>query len=200
MATTTDKPTFPLVSSFADIPIIAEDGVDTTKFLEAVEALLAMFATFKFKAFDKVNDDMKGNVDKIRNRQLAAPSESETLQALVLNELKTKKHVATEGLVWLVRSLDFILNALGHTNKNPDQELADSFRDAYGKTLSKHHSWVVKPVFSAAMTFTPYRKDFYSKLGSDEVEVSAELEKELAALERVVNILKTFQDTKEAKW
>lgn len=45
MATTTDKPTFPLVSSFADIPIIAEDGVDTTKFLEAVEALLAMFGT-----------------------------------------------------------------------------------------------------------------------------------------------------------
>lgn len=29
--------------------------------------------------------------------------ESETLQELVQNELKTKKHVATEGLVWLTR-------------------------------------------------------------------------------------------------
>lgn len=40
---------------------------------------------------------------KVRERQEAAPAESETLQALVLNELKTGKHVATEGLVWLVR-------------------------------------------------------------------------------------------------
>lgn len=40
---------------------------------------------------------------KVRERQLAAPAESETLQALVVNELKTKKHVASEGLLWLVR-------------------------------------------------------------------------------------------------
>lgn len=103
-------------------------------------------------------------------------------------------------LFCLNRSLDFILNALGHTNKNPNKELSESFRDAYGKTLSKHHSWVVKPVFSTAMSFTPYRKDFYSTLGSDEVEVSAELDKELAAMEKIVTIMQTFQDTKQAKW
>lgn len=40
---------------------------------------------------------------KIRERQLAAPADSETLQALVVNELKAKSHKATEGLVWLVR-------------------------------------------------------------------------------------------------
>jgi hypothetical protein len=40
---------------------------------------------------------------KIRDRQLAAPAESETLQDLVRNELKAKKHTATEGLLWLWR-------------------------------------------------------------------------------------------------
>jgi hypothetical protein len=40
---------------------------------------------------------------KIRDRQLTAPLESTTIQELVINELKTKKHTATEGLVWLVR-------------------------------------------------------------------------------------------------
>jgi hypothetical protein len=40
---------------------------------------------------------------KIRDRQLAAPVDSETLQDLVRNELATKKHTATEGLVWLNR-------------------------------------------------------------------------------------------------
>lgn len=54
-------------------------------------------------AFTPVKTDMLGNVKKIRDRQLAAPAESENLQDLVPNELKTKKHVATEGLVWLVR-------------------------------------------------------------------------------------------------
>lgn len=54
-------------------------------------------------AFSPVKSDLLGNIKKVRERQLAAPAESETLQELVINELKTKKHVATEGLLWLVR-------------------------------------------------------------------------------------------------
>lgn len=40
---------------------------------------------------------------KLRKRYLAAPLESKNIQDLVRNELKTKSHVATEGLTWLVR-------------------------------------------------------------------------------------------------
>ena len=47
---------------------------------------------------------------KIRDRQLAAPTLSETLQDLVLNELKEKKHTATEGLVWLNRCVSSVIN------------------------------------------------------------------------------------------
>lgn len=46
---------------------------------------------------------------KIRDRQLAAPTLSETLQDLVLNELKEKKHTATEGLVWLNRYVSSLI-------------------------------------------------------------------------------------------
>jgi hypothetical protein len=46
---------------------------------------------------------MPNIVQKIRERQLAAPALSETLQDLVRNELKEKKHTATEGLLWLTR-------------------------------------------------------------------------------------------------
>jgi hypothetical protein len=42
-------------------------------------------------------------VQKLRDRLLAAPADSLTVQDLVRNELKTKKHTATEGLVWLTR-------------------------------------------------------------------------------------------------
>ena len=54
-------------------------------------------------AFNPVKSDMTGNIKKIRDRQLAAPTLSETLQSLVVNELKEKKHTATEGLLWLSR-------------------------------------------------------------------------------------------------
>lgn len=54
-------------------------------------------------AFNAVKSDLNGNIKKIRDRQLAAPTASETLQDLVVNELKEKKHTATEGLLWLSR-------------------------------------------------------------------------------------------------
>lgn len=50
------------------------------------------------------------------------------------------------------------------------------------------------------MSATPYRKDFYAKLGSDQSKVQAELDAWLRALEKQVSILKAFQGSKEAKW
>jgi hypothetical protein len=50
------------------------------------------------------------------------------------------------------------------------------------------------------MSATPYRKDFYAKLGGDEAKVGAELEKWLSGLEKVVGILRVFTSSKEAKW
>ncbi len=83
---------------------------------------------------------------------------------------------------------------------NPDKELSVSFRDAYGGTLKPHHSFMIKPIFSAAMSATPYRKDFYKKLGDDDTKVQAELETWLASLEKDVGVLKEFLARKEAKW
>jgi hypothetical protein len=99
--------------------------------------------------------------------------------------------------------LDFTAQGLRHNLTNSTKELSDSFRDAYGNTLKPHHSFVIKPIFSAAMSATPYRKDFYAKLagsGGDEAKVGAELEKWLSGLEKVVGILRVFTTSKEAKW
>ncbi|KAK3324377.1 glycolipid transfer protein domain-containing protein [Cercophora scortea] len=185
--------------SFTDVPIAAENAISTTEFLEAAESLTTMFDLLGSVAFSPVKNDMLGNVKKIRERQLAAPADSDTLQNLVRNELKAKSHKASEGLVWLVRGLEFTCIALTQNVANPSHELADSFRSAYGVTLKPHHSFLVKPIFSAAMSACPYRKDFYEKLGPEE-RVQAELHEYLAALEKIVEILKAFLATKEAKW
>lgn len=58
---------------------------------------------------------------------------------------------------------------------------------------------MVKPVFNAALSATPYRKDFYAKLGDfDKAEPA--LKEWVAALQNQVAILKEFQSRKEAQW
>lgn len=83
---------------------------------------------------------------------------------------------------------------------SPNDELSASFRSAYGNTLKPHHGFLIKPVFSAAMSAVPYRKDFYAKLGDDQEQVQREMKAWLDALERLVAILKEFLASKEAKW
>jgi len=188
--------------NFVDVPVDkeADNAISTSDFLDAAESLTTLFDILGSVAFRPVKNDMAGNIKKIRDRQLAAPDASETLQALVKNELATKKHTATEGLVWLNRGLDFTAQSLRKNLSSPTEELSESFRAAYTNTLKPHHSFVVKPIFSAAMSATPYRKDFYKKMGDDEGKVKVEMEKWLEALENIVTILNEFLARKEAKW
>lgn len=50
------------------------------------------------------------------------------------------------------------------------------------------------------MSATPYRKDFYAKLGDDQARVNKELDAWLEQLEKNVSVLKEFLGRKEAKW
>ncbi|KAF9881515.1 glycolipid transfer protein [Colletotrichum karsti] len=188
--------------SFVDVPVDAEkeNAIGTSEFLDAAESLTTIFDALGGVAFGPVKSDMGGNIKKIRERQLAAPGESANLQDLVKNELATKKHVATEGLLWLTRGLEFTCIALSQNVAKESEELSESFRNAYSTTLKPHHSFLVKPIFSAAMSACPYRKDFYAKLGDDQDKVAAQLRVYLAALEKIVGILKGFLASKDAKW
>ncbi|KAL8659449.1 MAG: hypothetical protein Q9226_000408 [Calogaya cf. arnoldii] len=190
-----------LKKSFVDVPVDSSNGnaIPTSEFLEAAESLTTLFDLLGSLAFTPVKSDMIGNIKKVRDRQLAAPGDSSTLQSLVLNEMKSKKHTSAEGLLWLVRGLDFTSQALRHTLQNPDAELSTSFRTAYTGTLKPHHSFMVKPIFSAAMSATPYKKDFYAKMGNEE-KAKVDMAKWLDALEGQVRVLKEFQERKEAKW
>lgn len=101
----------------------------------------------------------------------------------------------------LSSGLDFTAQAIRHNVANTNSELADSFRTAYGATLKPFHNFLIKPVFSAAMGATPYRRDFYAKLdgGAGQNKVAELLEAWLSALERIVAILKAFLARPENK-
>ncbi|KAL8655179.1 MAG: hypothetical protein Q9210_001051 [Variospora velana] len=193
-----------LKKSFVDVPIDASNSnaIPTSDFLDAAESLTTLFDLLGSIAFTPVKNDMLGNITKIRTLHLSSPAQTSTLQSLVPYELSTKKHTASEGLLWLVRGLDFTATALRHTLSNPTSELSNSFRTAYTTTLKPHHSFLVKPVFSAAMSATPYKRDFYAKMSrsEDEGKVREEMEKWVGALEERVGLMREFMGRKEAKW
>ncbi|KAJ6014740.1 hypothetical protein N7540_009331 [Penicillium herquei] len=190
--------------------------INTDEFLRAAQSLVTLFnflGSIKFKA---VIDDLNKNITKVKTRMLAAPAESQSLQDLVLNELKSGSHTATEGLLWLGRSLDFTVQSLRHNLDNPSAEMSASFVAGYNATLSNFHPWLFRKATLAAMGFCPARVTFYRQLADEtynesqgtgpaldekvKTEVIPDLEKEVAAMERVVKILKTFQASKEAQW
>ncbi|KWU46597.1 glycolipid transfer protein [Rhodotorula sp. JG-1b] len=179
--------------SFVDVPV-QDSGVDTLQFLEATEGLIKMFDLLDNPSFAIVQNDMKGNVTKIRTRYEAAPAQSATLEQLVENEKGEKKRTATEGLLWLLRGLKFTQVALARSQADKAEELSVSFSKSYEVTLKKYHSFVVKPIFALAMKACPYRKDFYAKLGPPTAPVDEELSKWNSALGEIIARLEAFYE------
>ncbi|KAF9010622.1 glycolipid transfer protein domain-containing protein [Cyathus striatus] len=189
------------VKSFKDVPV-TEAGVDTLAFLEASEGLVGLFDLLGSAAFSVVQNDLKGNITKVRARYEAAPSASGTLEQLVENEKGEKKRTATEGLMWLLRGLSFTCKSLQNAQANKSEELATAFTKGYEATLKKFHNFVVKGIFAVAMKACPYRADFYAKLAVDpaggapasQEKVNEELDQWLAALNSIVARVEAFYE------
>lgn len=181
--------------SFETVPLDSDKKISTPEFLEASESLVKLFDVIGNPAFGMVQNDLTGNIEKVRKRYLAKPDESAKLQDLVTNERAEGQKTASEGLLWLNRGLQFTAQAMTETIENPSMELPESFTNAYKKTLSKHHNMLLKPVFKFAMKACPYRKDFFEKLGADQDKVNKQLEAWVAALSNIVAILLEFLAT-----
>ncbi|EXJ78796.1 hypothetical protein A1O1_09198 [Capronia coronata CBS 617.96] len=197
---------------FADVPVSAEQEVSTAEFLEATESTTTIFDLLGSAIFTPMKQDMLFNVNRVRERQKLAPEVSSTLQGLVKDELTAKAHNAADGLTWLVRGLDFMVQAfkadmtankgVAASDRYPKKEVGDLFRESYKLTLAPYHSVVIRPIFRAAMVAAPRRKDFYIRLSGQgtDLELTREgLEKWTAALEPIVAILQAFLASQEIK-
>jgi hypothetical protein len=173
------------VKSFKDVPI-TDDGVNTVAFLEAgdgvvlmLKELTGLMSSVGSKAFSPVINDIQGNITKVRERNNAAPSQSATLELLVTNENNNKVGSATEGLMWLLRSLAFTGKSLQQAQSNPSEDLKVAFTKGYDVTLGPIHRGagffsvqgaIMKAaglMFSTAIGYCPPRKNFYEKLAAN---------------------------------
>ncbi|WWC67027.1 uncharacterized protein I206_100934 [Kwoniella pini CBS 10737] len=178
-----------ITKSFTDVTI-TEAGVDTAEFLEAAENLVKIFGLFGNPAFVVVQNDLTGNIAKVRAYLASNPESGKTLESLLAAEKasipKVKDRVATDALTWLLRGLKFTSLGLKFNLDNPGEELSASFTKGYEGSLKKHHGMMVRPVFYLAMKACPYRATFYPKLGEPQSEVIPKLEAWLKALQDIV--------------
>ncbi|ODN75825.1 hypothetical protein L202_05824 [Cryptococcus amylolentus CBS 6039] len=178
-----------ITKSFTDVTI-TEAGVNTAEFLEAAEGLVKIFNLFGNPAFTVVQNDLTGNIAKIRAYLAQNPTSASTLESLLATEKanvpKPKDRVATDALMWLLRGLKFTSLGLKINLENKDEELSASFTKAYEQSLKKYHGMMVRPVFYLAMKACPYRATFYPKLGEPQAEVTVKLEAWLKALYDIV--------------
>jgi len=197
---------FDTITSFVDAPIDAEGKISTPEFLESAKAVVGLFDLLGSSAFGPVKSDIQGNIvvcrkwlvslifaQKVENKYKENPELNKNLQDLVRMEWNsTKTRTATEGLLWLRRGLDFVCTSVGLTLASPNKELKETFTEGYKKTLSQYHNFLVRPIFSMAMSACPYRADFFKKLGDDQAEVNTKATAWVAALQKHIKILDDF--------
>jgi len=94
-------------------------------------------------------------LQKVRTRYDETPTLSNTLEKLVENEKGEKKRKATEGLMWLLRGLQFTCKALQNAQANASEELSVAFNKAYEGTLKAFHNFVVKGIFTVGPFYHP---------------------------------------------
>lgn len=179
--------------------------MNTIDFLQAAEGVVGLFNLLGGVSFKVVQADLNGNITKVRKRYEDAPTESETLQKLVLAERAANQKTATEGLMWLLRGLLFTCTSLQKSQVDKKKTLSTAFNEGYGETLKKFHGMLVKPVFTLAMSACPSRDVLLKSLTEDPnnkvddaalaktyPEVESKLDAWLAALRDVLDKLVLF--------
>ncbi|KAH0835271.1 hypothetical protein AYO21_10696 [Fonsecaea monophora] len=198
-------------TQFTDVSVAADQQVSTQEFLDASECMTSIFDLMGSSLFKPMKQDLVFNIGRVRKRYQETPEASSTVQALVAAELAlTSPHPACDGLIWLVRGLDFLSQALltdleNLEEENCSKELADAFKTSYDMTLGPYHNTFIRLIFKAAMGATPKRKDFYRRLSGEGVNIEItqdKLNQYLDAQRKVVTILKEFltSDAASGKW
>ncbi|VDN91538.1 unnamed protein product [Brugia pahangi] len=148
-------------------PEIENGKVPTEQFLRACQGI-ADFVGFLGTAFIPIKNDISGNVAKVRTKYESGIDKCKYIEDLIEDDLAKnsgKMGSATEGLLWLKRGLEFMLEFLSEmvqvyrssTDKTKTDNLTDSINKAYNNTLKRHHGFISKQLFKIIILAAPTR-------------------------------------------
>ncbi|GAB4843105.1 Glycolipid transfer protein 1 [Ancistrocladus abbreviatus] len=129
-----------------------------------------------------VKSDIGGNISRLESKYSSDPSKFNLLYSMVEVEVEAKtakgSSSCTNGLLWLTRAMDFLLELFRNLVEHPDWPMSQCCTDSYNKTLKKWHGWLASSSFSVAMKLAPDRNKFMDVLGGGDIK--GDIEKFLA--------------------
>eukprot|EP00181_Compsopogon_caeruleus_P002275 CAMPEP_0184681508 /NCGR_PEP_ID=MMETSP0312-20130426/4498_1 /TAXON_ID=31354 /ORGANISM="Compsopogon coeruleus, Strain SAG 36.94" /LENGTH=214 /DNA_ID=CAMNT_0027132409 /DNA_START=98 /DNA_END=742 /DNA_ORIENTATION=+ len=147
---------------------MGRDRVESTRFAVAVDAFIGVLDVLGGVGFiELVKGDMKCNMEKIDRscRRWGV----HTLEEMVMEELRHGQHdeagSGTEALLWLKRTLQFIVRLFYYLSNLDDSSLSDCAAKAYEETVRPCHNFILQAMFHAAIASLPSRESFMQDLG-----------------------------------
>lgn len=147
----------------------SEQGEMLTKsFLEVCKLILPVLDKFG-AAMSLVKSDIGGNITRLEKKYLSNLEKYKNLYSMVGEEVEAKtakgSSSCTNGLLWLTRAMDFLVELFRNLLAHPDWTMTQVCMDSYGKTLKKFHGWLASSSFTVAMKLAPDRKKFMEVVG-----------------------------------
>ncbi|KAL4308405.1 hypothetical protein GQ457_01G031450 [Hibiscus cannabinus] len=148
-------------------------------FLEVCKLILPVIEKFG-AAMTLVKSDVGGNISRLEKKYETDPTKYKYLYNMVKEEVECKTATGssscTNGLLWLTRAMDFLVELFRNLLAHPDWTMTECCTDSYGKTLKKFHGWIASSSFTVAMKLAPDRKKFMDVI-SGSGDVNADMEK-----------------------
>ncbi|KNA06823.1 hypothetical protein SOVF_177490 [Spinacia oleracea] len=146
-------------------------------FLDACKHILPVIDKFG-AAMTLVKSDIGGNITRLENKYNSDPEKFKYMYSMVQVEVESKtakgSSSCTNGLLWLTRAMDFLVELFRNLLEHPDWAMSQACTDSYSKTLKKWHGWLASSSFSIAMKLAPDRSKFMEVLGGDAVKCDIE--------------------------
>ncbi|XP_051125196.1 glycolipid transfer protein 1-like [Andrographis paniculata] len=143
----------------------------TKPFLDVCKHILPLLDKFG-AAMTIVKADIGGNISRLESKYDTDPTRFKLLYSLVKAEVEANtakgSSSCTNGLLWLTRAMDFLVQLFRNLCEHQDWSMSQCCNDAYATTLKKWHGWLASSSFSVAMKLVPDRNKFLEVLGPEE--------------------------------
>ncbi|GMH36058.1 hypothetical protein BSKO_03926 [Bryopsis sp. KO-2023] len=155
------------------IPLVKDEegNIQTEPFLNVARQVLPLIDQLG-SAFYLVRHDISGNIERLAGRAHSDPNKYQRLFDIVKDEMEAGEHPkplsCANGLLWLKRANDFILELLRCLQKDESLALYDAAYSAYMQSLQPFHGIMTRGVFSVALKVVPRREYFFGRLGTPE--------------------------------
>ncbi|XP_022760310.1 glycolipid transfer protein 1-like [Durio zibethinus] len=151
----------------------------TKPFLEVCKLIMPVIDKFG-TAMTLVKTDIGGNISRLEKKYQSDSTKYNYLYNMVKEEVECEtakgSSSCTNGLLWLTRAMDFLVELFRNLLAHPDWTMTEACTDSYGKTLKKFHGWIASSSFTVAMKLAPDRKKFMEVIAGSG-DVNADMEK-----------------------